>query len=191
MYFIAKMKTDASSTTKTSKQKRIEKIAAGQALVGFFIDFLEHWSAQQLQDLLSKNPGLCINLNKGHYRVGQFTVVRTKNNLWRVRDKHSDIQGEFYNRASAIFYCLYMGKAMIQSALNIKQQDSTVCKLAIDYEMYQHSKDQAIKRKDWFKADLADTRLQETRVRLNHAQEELKKTLSAAKYNNHFGNKKP
>lgn len=177
------MKTDASSITKNSKLKRIEKIAAGQALVGFFIEYFEQWSRRELADLLVKHPGLCASLGKNQYRVGRYKIVRLDNHMWRVLLHGDEIDGDFYDRASAVFYCMYMGGTNVSRAINIKQLDARVCKLVVDLERYEHMYNQSSKKNDWFRADLAKTRIKETKVYLNYAQEELKKTLSAAKYN--------
>lgn len=177
------MKTDASSTTKKPDSQRIEKIAAGRALVGFFIEYFEQWSRRELADLLAKNPGLCANLGKHQYRVGRFKIIRLSNNMWRVLLHGNELDGDFYDRASAVFYCMYMGGTNVSRAINIKQLDARVCKLTVDLERYEHTYNQSCKKKDWFRADLAKTRIKETKISLSYAQEELKKTLSAAKYN--------
>jgi hypothetical protein len=183
MYFIVKMKTDASFITKNTDIERIEKIAAGQALVGFFIDYLETWSRRELTELLSKNPGLCANLGKNQYRVGRFKIVRLSNGMWQVLAYGNESEGDFYDRASAVFYCMYMGGSNVARAINIKDLDAQVCKLIVDLERYEYTYNRSCKKKDWFRADLAKTRIRETKISLNYAQEELKKTLSAAKYN--------
>lgn len=177
------MKTDASFITKNSDLGRIEKIAAGQALVGFFIEYLDSWSRRELADVLSKNPGLCASLGKNQYRVGSFKIVKLDNSMWQVRAYDNEPQGEFYDRASAVFYCMYMGSNSVARAINIKDLDARVCKLIVDLERYEHTYNQSCKKKDWFRVDLAKTRIRETKISLNYAQEELKKTLSAAKYN--------
>jgi hypothetical protein len=176
------MKTDVSSITKNSDLKRIEKIAAGQALVGFFIEYFENWSRKELADLLIKHPGLCVSLGKNQYRVGHYKIVRL-NNMWRVLMHGDEVDGDFYDRASAVFYCMYMGGTNVSRAINIKGLDARVCKLIVDLERYEHTYNQSCKKKDWFRADLAKTRIKETKINLSYAQEELKKTLSAAKYN--------
>lgn len=183
MCFIVKMKTDVSFITKNSDVGRIEKIAAGQALVGFFISYLENWSRRELAELLAKNPGLCANIGKNQYRVGRYKIVRLNNNMWRVLLHGDEADGDFYDRASAVFYCMYMGGVNVARAINIKELDARVCKLIVDLERYEHTYNQSCKKKDWFRADLAKTRIKETKISLSYAQEELKKTLSVAKYN--------
>ena len=126
------MKTDASFTTKNSDSQRIEKIAAGQALVGFFIEYFEKWSRRELADLLAKNPGLCASLSKNQYRVGRYKIVRLDNHMWRVLLHGDEIDGDFYDRASAVFYCMYMGGTSVARAINIKQLNARVCKLIVD-----------------------------------------------------------
>jgi len=177
------MKTDASFITKNTDLERIEKIAAGQALVGFFIEYLEKWSQAELRDLLAKNPGLCVATGKNQYKIGGYKISRLNNSMWRVYQFDGEKDFDFYDRASAVFYCMYMGGHSVARAINIRELDARVCKLVVDLERYEHTYNQSCKKKDWFRADLAKTRIRETKISLSYAQEELKKTLSAAKYN--------
>lgn len=177
------MKTDVLSIIETTDAGRVEKIAAGQALVGFFIDYLESWSQRELSSILSRNPGLCVNLGKGRYKVGVRRVSRQPNGMWRVFAPGQDWEGDFYDRASAVFYCMYMSSNSVARAINIKSLDARVCKLIVDLEQYEHMYNRARAKKDWFRVDLTKTRIRETKIYLDHAQQELKKTLSAAKYN--------
>lgn len=174
------MKTDALPTTKKSKQQRVEQIAAGQALVGFFMEYLQNWTQDCLRELNRVRPGLIVPHGNG-YRIGPYYIKRLKNLSWLV-SIHDEVIHEFHDRASAIIYCVYMCNKNYVRAIQVQQQDSDVYRISNDIDSYQHNQKLALKRQDWFKYDLLATRINESKILLRDAQERLRKTLWTAKY---------
>jgi len=177
------MKTGALHTTKTSKKERSEKIAAGQALVGFFMEYLNVWTTEQANELIKQNPSLCIPYGPNGYIIGTYKITGTPNRVWEVCTAYGDRMHDFHDKAAAVFYCYYLSRNVFTRAQELLTIDSEIFKLSNDIGYYQHGYKQALKRQDWFKVDLFTTRTEQAKVQLAQAQERLQKTLWAAKYN--------
>lgn len=177
------MKTGALHTTKTSKKERSEKIAAGQALVGFFMEYLNVWTTEQANELIKQNPSLCIPYGPNGYMIGRYKVIGAPNRVWEVCTAYGDRMHDFHDKAAAVFYCYYLSRNVFTRAQELLTIDSEIFKLSNDIGYYQYSYKSALTRQDWFKVDLFTTRIGQAKIQLAQAQERLQKTLWAAKYN--------
>jgi hypothetical protein len=60
--------------------------------------------------------------------------------------------------------------------------DTAVSKLEMDQEYYQHTIRLNLKKQNYFKADLANFRYLDCKIKLQVAKTELQKTINTAKY---------
>jgi hypothetical protein len=174
------MKTAESST------KRNKKTLADQR-IDFAADvttqYLKYWTDKELKRLtIDENLPVCLPLGNRGFLIGSYKVLSVGQHCWRVLDRNDELVHDFGRKLSAVFYCLTTQANKLNLARDIMTTDARVSRLEIDQDNYANSRKLNLKKKDYFRADLANMRYINNRYQLHYANEELEKTINTAKY---------
>jgi hypothetical protein len=181
------MKQGKSYTAKKSKLKSYEKLGFSRKQVDQAAElttlYLKTWTEQEFKNL-THNQKLPViwPLGSHGFLVGRKRIEKLNDFTWRVLDHNNDTEFDFSRRISAVFYCLTDQINKINLSREILRADWLVGKLELDVKTYANTMRKNIKRKDYFRADLAELRLINCQFQLDSAIQELKKTLNTAKY---------
>lgn len=158
-----------------NKPQLTEVIAATEA-TSLYIGV---WAKQEAERLLKKEP--IIIPTKNGFHVGKFTV-KNANHTWHVYNVWDEFVNAFSSKQSAVSWCILEHIGRIIQSRKLMDQDAKVSKYTQDQTNYYHSKQQAIKRGDYFAVDLSEARLAKVQSMLEDAKNDLEKTLNSAKY---------
>lgn len=137
------------------------------------------WAKQEAERLLKRAP--VIIPTKHGFHVGKFTV-KNVNHSWHVYNVWNELVNAFTSKQSAVAWCILEHSGRVIMSQKLMDQDAKLSKYTQDQTNYQHSKEQAIKRGDYFAVDLSNARLAKNQSRLELARTDLEKTLNSAKY---------
>ena len=145
--------------------------------------YLKYWTTNELKRLtLNESLPVCLPLGNRGFLIGYYKVLSINQYCWRVLDHNDELVNDFGRKLSAVFYCLTTQANKLNLAREILTADSQVSRLETDQENYANTRRISLKKKDYFRADLANMRYINTRYQLHHANEELEKTINTAKY---------
>ena len=171
------MKTAASSTKNVSPDlASIKRIMDAAAL------YISQWTEQELQTITKNERMPYIWPIEGvGYIIGHYRVLNNKGS-WQVRTRENDLIHAFSEKLSAIFYVLCEVTKRYRLSHNLLLADQTVNKLRNDIVYYEASIKRAKTAKKYDDVDIWKARLGEAILKLTVANEELRKTLTSAKY---------
>lgn len=181
------MKQGKSYTAKKPKPKSYEKLGFSRQQVDLAAEFttlyLKNWTEQEFKNLtLNQKIPVIWPLGNHGFLVGRKRIEKLNEFTWRVLDSNNDCEFDFSRKISAVFYCLTEQINKINLSREILRADWLVGKLELDVKTYTNTMRKNRKRKDYFRADLAELRLINCQFQLDAAIQELKKTLNTAKY---------
>jgi len=175
------MKTAKSSTKNKSNKNLADRridLAADIAT-----QYVKYWTQNELKRLaLDENLPVCLALGDRGFLIGHYKVMSIGQHCWRVLDHNDERVHDFGRRLSAVFYCLTTQANKFNLAREILAADTQVSRLEADQDTFANTRHINLKKKDYFRADLANMRYINTRYQLHHANEELEKTINTAKY---------
>jgi len=166
----------SSTKRKFAKAPPITEVIAATEATSLYIGV---WAKQEAERLLKKEP-VIIPLKNGFY-VGKFTV-KNVNSAWHVYNVFNELVNAFSSKQSAVSWCILEHTGRIKHSQKLLEQDAKVSKYTQDQTNYRHTRQQAIKRGDYFAVDLSDARLAKIQSMLEDASDDLEKTLNSAKY---------
>jgi hypothetical protein len=180
------MKQAESRTRKKSKQvyKRLG-LTHGQVeqAADLTTQYLKLWTERELKRLtIDEKLPVCLPNGAHGFLIGKYHMRSVSPNCWRVLDHNEEHVHDFARKLSAVFYCLATQANKISLADRILNADTQVGRLESEQDFYMYTKQQSLKKKDYFRLDLANSRFQNTRMQLSVAIEELEKTINTAKY---------
>lgn len=177
--------------TSHTKRKRSRKSHASRPLLNdpqinsaitHAVKFLHSWTQRELHKISTVGNVLILpGKTKNHYNIGKYQLHKQNEHCWTVSTDDKKIQ-DFYDRRSALFYCMSTHCRYSKQAEYILMQDALVGKLYQDLSLYQHSITVARKNKNWVLHDTVQARISEISSKLDYAQEQLEKSLRWAKY---------
>jgi len=144
--------------------------------------YIARWTQRELHKI-SRNSGLpvCWPLPNGGYMIGSDCVI-PENGYWRRLDSSRTHRQLFSQRQSAIFYCLCRQVRENAIAEDIVKYDTEVRILSNDVAHYHSSLERSIQRKDCFRIGVWSARYDDARLMLTRAEQQLKKSITKAKY---------
>ena len=169
---MAKSSTKRKSVNVPQIREVVEATEAASLYIGV-------WAKHEAERLLKKEP-VIIPLKNG-YHVGKFTV-KNANHTWHVYNVWNEFVNAFSSKQSAVSWCILDHTGRIIQSRKLMDQDAKVSKYTQDQTNYFHSKQQAIKRGDYFAVDLSNARIAKVQSMLEDARNDLEKTLNSAKY---------
>lgn len=170
------MKTATLSTKKESQDVKTLKAAIAATAA-----YLNQWTEHQVSSLSVKDKMPYIfPLGDLGFIIGHYRVLNHKG-YWQVRSADTLVH-TFTEKLSAIFYVLCELTKRYKLSGNLKSNDEIVSKLRNDIAHYEASVKRAKVNKDYVSADIWKARLHDATIRLQVANEELRKSLNTAKY---------
>ena len=167
--------------TVTSHTKK-EYVSQAKHAVALTAKFLTSWTEQQVQTIaITERTPYIWPLGRDGYAIGTRRVLQDRG-YWRVETIAKEPLYIFGEKTSAIFYCLCEQSGRHTLADSIASTDSEVKRLRNDVVHYEASVERAIKTKNSEKISIWDARLFDAKIHLNHAQNQLQKSLTSAKY---------
>jgi hypothetical protein len=166
----------SSTKRKSAKAPPITEVIAATEATSLYIGV---WAKQEAERLLKKEP-VIIPLKNGYY-VGKFTV-KNVSHTWHVYNVFNELINAFSSKQSAVSWCILEHTGRINQSQKLLEQDAKVSKYTQDQTNYRHTRQQAIKRGDYFAVDLSDAKLAKIQSMLEDASNDLEKTLNQAKY---------
>jgi hypothetical protein len=165
----------------TSLTKK-EYIKDAKHAVALTAQFLTSWTEQQVRTIAvtEKTPYIW-PLGKTGYAIGNRRVLNNRG-YWQVENTSREIIGVFGEKISAVFYCLCEQTGRHKLADSITVSDNEVKRLKNDVVHYEASVERAIKNKNSEKIAIWDARLFDAKIHLDHANDQLQKSLTSAKY---------
>ncbi len=137
------------------------------------------WTKSEAERLFSKEL-VIIETDQG-YRVGRYHI-KNLGASWAVYDQWEACVGYFTCKRSAVTWSLLFQTGKLTASRTLLKEDNLVNKLIQDTTYYNFRKQRAIKRGDYFKADLCEARLTGITGLLSRAKDDLEKTLNSTKY---------
>jgi len=186
----------AVSTTQKKRHKKFNKKLFAKATQQATTETVEHvllglisaWSSRELDRMSNRQDFVCLNLGKDFYRVGRFNLQKQPNGDWQVSDIDGYQVHAFYNQHAAVFYCLFETKKLFHKAREFIQCDHAVYRARLEVSYLQEKLQKAIKKKDFFSADVFRARLSDMLPKMEALETNLQKTLISAKYTKSLGN---
>jgi hypothetical protein len=164
--------------------------AVAEVTANIMARFLDHWTRNEVEALGRNEPVLCIELEKGVYRIGKFFIAQHNSELWQVDNEHGEFVHQFYSKQAAVFYCLYDTRHKYNQARELLFGDKRLFSLKTQIDQYYVLLKKAIERKDEWRQDLYIARLSHTRPLFADARDRLQKTITYAKYSKIWENRK-
>jgi len=144
--------------------------------------FLGEWTEQQVQHIaITKQTPYIWPLGDSGYAIGNRRIL-SDHGYWQLQDTVHEKVHVFDGKLSAIFYCLCEQKGYTKLSESIKSADAEVMKLKNDVVHYEASVERAIKSRKSDSINIWSARLLDAKLRLKHANSQLKKSLTSAKY---------
>ena len=144
--------------------------------------YISQWTEQELQTITKNERMPYIWPIEGvGYIIGHYRVLNNRG-IWQVRDKDNELLYTFTEKLSAVFYVLCDVTKRYNLARNLRVADERVNRLRNDVVHYEASVKRAKKNKKFDNLDIWKARLNESNTQLQHANQELQKTLNSAKY---------
>lgn len=173
----------ASHTTKKHKQDSPMSRQEFNTLVQQALQHIAYWARKEVERM-NRNGDIVITTgsSKNEFKVGRYKLKGRKANCWTVWDSEGKWVQDFWDRRSAVFYCILTQKNQLNKAANLQLSDYTLAKLAEDKVTFLHTQKTAAKAKNWLLWDIIDARLSDVNLKITHAQEQLEKNLTWAKY---------
>lgn len=181
----------ASPTKKKQVKKLARNLAEKQVVADIMYTYLNWWTRQEIDRLVTSGELLLIPAEHGGYYVGKYLITQTTHSGWEVCDAWGDHIGYFSGCQIAVFYSMFEQKNWFKKATDLKRQDREFLKLDNDVKFYHHKYKQARATGSGFDVDLWEARLSDSTPRLDHAREELQKLVTSAKYTNKVWEKQP
>ena len=175
MYCIESTKMVASATKKEyAKQAR--------EVIELTARFLGEWTEQQVQQIaIKENTPYIWPLGNSGYAIGNRRIL-ADHGYWQLQNTMQEKVHIFDNKLSAIFYCLCEQKGYNKLSESIRTADAEVLKLKNNVIHYEASVERAIKSKKSDSINIWSARLDDARLRLKTANNQLQKSLTSAKY---------
>lgn len=143
--------------------------------------YISAWTQREFAALAkNKKMPLCWPLESGGYVIGKNRVL-PYNGYWQLQNHNHEPVHVFESKQSAIFYCLCEHIKSTHLADNIRVADNKSLRLKNDVAHYSASLERAIQRKNSFDIDVWSARLDDAKLRLKMAQEQLQKAIKSAK----------
>ena len=158
-----------------SKQQ-VDQLIAGTA------QYISAWTQREFAKLANnKKLPLIWPLPKGGYIIGKQRVI-SHNGYWQLQNSHGDVKHTFDAKQSAIFCSLCEQINQHKLADAIRTADYEVLRYKNDIVHFEHSLRRAEKRHDSFGISIWSARLDDAKLRLSSAQNQLQKSIKSAKY---------
>jgi hypothetical protein len=174
----------ASHTTKKQNNNPLFK-NKGQydQAVGMALGYIKHWTHNELARL-NKTGEIIITAGpkKNEFKIGLYKLQGRAEHCWTVWNANGQWVQDFWDRRSAVFYCMLEQRQQYNKARNIRTSDHNVAKMMEDRNSYLYSQKKAVKSKNFMLYDILDARLSDVNTRLEQAQDQLEKNLTWAKY---------
>lgn len=171
------MKTAVSSTKSASRD-----LAKAKKFVEATAMYISRWTEQELQSISNKeNMPYIWPIDNLGFVIGHYRVLNNRG-IWQVRDQDNILIHAFTEKLSAVFYVLCDLTQRYNLARNLRNADTEVNRLRNDMIHYEASVKRAKAAKDFDKADIWKARLYDANIRLQVANQELRKSLNSAKY---------
>lgn len=171
------MKTAASSTKKESQD-----VAQAKKFIEATALYISRWTEQELQTISNKeNMPYIWPIDNLGYVIGHYRVLNNKGS-WQVRDPENNLIHAFTEKLSAVFYVLCDLTKRYNLARSLMTADAEVNRLRNDMIHYEASVKRAKTKKDYEKLDICKARLYDANIKLQTANQELRKSLNSAKY---------
>lgn len=169
-------------TVKSSTKNAYPDAADVKRIVEATARYVSNWTEQEVQKLSkdTKLPYIWPIEGVG-FIIGHYRVLNNKGS-WQVRDRENALIHSFSEKLSAVFYVLCEVTKRYRLSHNLLLADQTVNKLRNDIVYFEASIKRAKAAKKYDNVDIWKARLGEATLKLTAANEELRKTLTSAKY---------
>jgi hypothetical protein len=170
------MKTAKSSTKNELPLAELKRAVKATAV------YLSQWTEHQVQQLSIENrmPYIWPIDNVG-FIIGHYRILNDRG-TWQVRNYDNKLIHTFTEKLGAVFYTLCSLTKRYNLADKLKYADETVSRLRNDIVHYELSIKRAKTAKNYESADIWTARLFDARLQLQYANNELRKSLTHAKY---------
>lgn len=169
-------------TVKSSTKNAYPDVADVKRIVEITARYVSNWTEQEVHKLSTNTKMPYIWPIEGvGFIIGHYRVLNNKGS-WQVRTNDNELIYAFSEKLSAIFYALCEQTKRYRLSYNLLLADQTVNKLRNDIVYYEASIKRAKTTKKYDNVDIWKARLGEATLKLTVANEELRKTLTSAKY---------
>jgi hypothetical protein len=166
---------------KSNKQASIDPMV--QQVTALATSYIKQWTNRELVSIqLSKGAPVCLPTRSG-YKIGLYKLTVHKDKSCSVHDHNQEFIHTFDSKISAILYTIYTIKRHYWKADEIMHWDREINTTCADQLFLSRTIDEALKKKDYFSADVRRARLHSTETRLNIARNKISKIHKTAKYN--------
>lgn len=145
-----------------------------------FTDYLINWTRKELGEFQATKRPLCVPLKNG-YKIGLYNLRVFPNKMCEVWDRNDLLVHTFRDKVSAVLYTIYVIKQQFRTADEILHLDKEINKNYIDVLTMRRCMQAAIKRNDYYSADIRMARLDDSETRLKQAQYRMQVIHSSAK----------
>ena len=178
-----------SATAKKSKIKyrasQQEQDEIGRA-VDLAVRQVNQWKIHAITRMIRQRTPMCIPINGG-YIVGHQAIVPSRDGGWNLHGYIRGMFNSFSSAGAALAYSMCDQTGKIKVAHDIMEADRLVRKYQENLARNQYSLSRARARNDIWRMDLFTTLIQESRLYLSDAQNQLQKNLKQTKYMINFG----
>lgn len=178
---MGKQRTQNKNKNKSSVEK-IVQVAVLDAAADTISGFIKTWAKKEIRDIIGKDKmPVLIPLRNNGIQVGRFSIVKT-GTMWELQNYYKERLHLFYDKRSAVLYCILYNKNWFKSASDVLDRDNNLGKLESRLTYYANSIKQAAKKKNYEKLDIVASRYYDTLECVKYARNDLEKTLRLNKY---------
>jgi hypothetical protein len=175
--------------SRTSKKSKIKQQAVLQVkaemvetAANMVSAYVKSWAKTEVERIINQEQLPLIVPIKHGVQVGRYRVTKTPLDMWQLTNSFGEQMELFLDRRSAVLYSILYQIKRYAAADTILARDKKLSKVQADSQHYQHSMQQASKRRDYSAMDVLAARYYNTEYLLTEARDELEKTLRLNKY---------
>jgi len=173
-------KSRTSKRENLNKAKRQVQIETVKTAVELFNGYVKSWTQNEIQHLIQRGNLPIVPLANG-LQVGRQRAV-FKNNVWGLYNAHGELVETFTGKKSVVLYSLLDQLHRYKTAEEVLTKDQRLRKIETDFQHYNHTMNRAIKLRDYATIDVIASRYYDAKIALEHARNDLEKTLGMNKY---------
>jgi len=179
---MGKQRTQNKQSNNSAAAKKIVQVAVLDAAADTISGFIKTWAKKEIKDIIGKDKmPVLIPLRNNGIQVGRFSVIKT-GTMWELQNYYKERQHLFYDKRSAVLYCILYNKNWFKNAADVLECDNNLGKLESQLLYYTNSIKQAAKKKNYEKLDIAASRYYDAVECVKYARNDLEKTLRLNKY---------
>jgi hypothetical protein len=163
-----------------TKVEREVQLRTVETVADIFSTYVKQWQQGEIKRLINNNELPLVPVKNG-LQVGKHRVLE-HSSRWGLFNSHSELVDMFTTKKAAVLYSMLYQSKRFKSADEILDKDKRLNKLEADFQHYDYTMRRATKRKDYSTIDVVASRYYDAKIMLDHARNDLEKTLRMNKY---------